>query len=57
MGVAVCFGSFLTFYPTYSIDKLNISLETAGLLMSAFPIGGIVGTLSSGPLSPVVGKA
>lgn len=56
VGVAVCFGSFLTFYPTYAIDRLGISLETAGLLMSAFPIGGIVGTLSSGPLSQWVGR-
>ena len=57
VGVAICFGAILTFYPTYSIDKLNISLETAGLLMSAFPVGGIVGTLSSGTAIPVDGKA
>ena len=56
IGVAVCFGSFLTFYPTYAIDKLGISLETAGLLMSAFPVGGICGTLASGPLSQWVGR-
>ena len=56
VGVAICFGAILTFYPTYSIDKLNISLETAGLLMSAFPVGGIVGTLSSGPLSQWMGR-
>lgn len=56
IGVAICFGSFLTFYPTYAIDNLGISLETAGLLMSAFPIGGIVGTLSSGPLSQWAGR-
>ncbi len=56
IGVAICFGSFLTFYPTYSIDKLGISLETAGLLMSAFPVGGIVGTLASGPLSQWAGR-
>ena len=56
LGVAVCFGSFLTFYPTYAIDKLDISLETAGLLMSAFPIGGVCGTLASGPLSQWTGR-
>ena len=56
VGVAICFGAILTFYPTYSIEKLNISLETAGLLMSAFPVGGIVGTLSSGPLSQWMGR-
>lgn len=56
VGVAICFGSFLTFYPTYAIEKLAISLETAGLLMSAFPIGGIVGTLASGPLSQWAGR-
>ena len=56
LGVAVCFGSFLTFYPTYAIDKLGIPLETAGLLMSAFPVGGVVGTLASGPLSQWAGR-
>ena len=56
LGVAVCFGSFLTFYPSYAIDKLDISLETAGLLMSAFPVGGVCGTLASGPLSQWVGR-
>ena len=56
LGVAVCFGSFLTFYPTYAIDKLGVSLETAGLLMSAFPVGGVCGTLASGPLSQWAGR-
>ncbi len=56
IGVAVCFGSFLTFYPTYAIDRLDISLETAGLLMSAFPVGGICGTLATGPLSQWMGQ-
>ncbi|MDE2803156.1 MAG: MFS transporter [Chloroflexota bacterium] len=56
LGVAICFGSFLTFYPTYAIDKLDISLETAGLLMSAFPVGGVCGTLASGPLSQWAGR-
>lgn len=56
IGVAICFGSFLTFYPTYAIDKLDISLETAGLLMSAFPVGGVCGTLASGPLSQWAGR-
>ena len=56
LGVAVCFGSFLTFYPTYAINKLDIPLETAGLLMSAFPVGGVCGTLASGPLSQWAGR-
>lgn len=56
LGVAVCFGSFLTFYPSYAIEKLDVSLETAGLLMSAFPVGGVCGTLASGPLSQWVGR-
>ena len=56
VGVAISFGAFLTFYPTYSIDRLGISLETAGLLMSAFPMGGICGTLASGPLSQWAGR-
>lgn len=56
MGAAVAFGSFMTFYPTYAIDRLDISLETAGLLMGVFPVGATLGTLVAGPLSQMVGR-
>ena len=56
MGAAVAFGSFMTFYPTYAIDRLDISLETAGLLMGVFPVGATLGTLMAGPLSQMVGR-
>ena len=56
MGAAVAFGSFMTFYPTYAIDHLGISLEKAGLLMGVFPVGATLGTLSAGPLSQMVGR-
>ena len=56
MGAAVAFCSFMTFYPTYAIDRLDISLETAGLLMGVFPVGATLGTLVAGPLSQMVGR-
>ena len=46
----------MTFYPTYALEKLDISLTTVGLLMAAFPIGGVVGSMSAGALSELIGR-
>lgn len=56
IGGAMAFASFITFYPTYAIDRLGLSLTGAGLVMSAFPIGAMVGSISSGPLSQLLGR-
>ena len=56
MGAAVAFASFITFYPTYALEKLNISLTAAGLLMAAFSMGGIVGSVFAGALSELIGR-
>jgi len=56
VGAAVAFASFMTFYPTYAMDHLNISLTTVGIVMAAFPVGGILGSLSAGTLSQLMGK-
>ena len=56
VGAAVTFASFMTFYPTYAMEHLGISLTTVGLLMAAFPLGGMLGSLSSGALSQLIGK-
>jgi len=56
VGAALVFASFMTFYPTYALEHLNISLTTVGLLMAAFPVGGILGSLSAGTLSQLIGK-
>ena len=56
MGAAAAFASFMTFYPTYALEKLGISLAAAGLLMAAFPIGGIVGSVFGGALSTFIGR-
>ena len=56
IGEAVAFASFMTFYPTYALDHLNVSLTTVGLLMASFPVGGILGSLSAGPLSQLIGR-
>ena len=55
LGAAITFASYMTFYPTYAMDHLGISLSTVGVLMAAFPAGGILGSLSSGPLSQTIG--
>ena len=56
IGAAVAFASFMTFYPTYAMEHLGISLTAVGLLMAAFPVGGIVGSLSAGALSQLIGR-
>ena len=56
IGIACTFGSFMTFYPSYSIEYMNISVGTAGLLMSAFPLGGIFGSVLGGALSQKIGR-
>ncbi len=55
MGQAAAFASIATFYPTYAIDRLGISITTAGLLMSLFPLGSIAGSIFSGAASQAVG--
>ncbi len=56
MGAALAFASFMTFYPTYSLEKMDISLADAGVLMAAFPIGGIAGSVFGGALSEKIGR-
>ncbi len=56
MGVAVCFASFLTFYPTYAIESLGISKTLAGLTMGFFSLGSMFGSIAAGPLSQMTGR-
>ena len=56
LGAAVTFASFITFYPTYAIDQLDLSMKAVGALMSFFPLGAIAGTLIAGPLSQMWGR-
>jgi MFS family permease len=56
VGLAFTFGAFATFYPAYVIDKFGFSLSTVGILFGFMPIGSIVGSISSGPLSQIIGK-
>jgi predicted MFS family arabinose efflux permease len=56
VGAAVAFAAFMVFYPTYAMDQMNISLITVGLLMGALPLGGILGSLSAGALSEIIGR-
>jgi len=56
IGVACTFASFITFYPSYSMEHLNISVSKAGLLMSAFPLGGMLGSIFGGVVSQKIGR-
>jgi len=56
VGAATAFAAFLTFYPTYALDHLGISLTAVGLLVSVFAVGGLAGGLVVGPLSQWMGR-
>ena len=56
IGAAVCFASFLTFYPSYAIDSMGISRTVAGFTMGLFSMGAMVGSLAAGPLSQMTGR-
>ena len=56
IGAAVCFASFLTFYPTYAIESMGISRTVAGLTMGLFSAGAMLGSLAAGPLSQMTGR-
>lgn len=55
-GGGIAFASFFTFFPTYAVDSVGYSLTEIGSLFAAFPIGGVVGSLSAGPISNVIGR-
>ncbi len=50
-GGAMAWATFVSFFPTFAQEEHGLSLITVGLLFSAFPIGGTIGSLSVGPLS------
>ena len=50
-GGAMAWATFVTFFPTFALEEHGLSLITVGLLFSAFPIGGTIGSLLVGPLS------
>ena len=54
-GAAITFGAMLTFYPSFVIDRLGISVTTAGIMMGIFSIGSIFGSMVSGPMSQYTG--
>ena len=50
----MAFAAFLTYFPTYAITSLGLSLAAAGGLLALFPVGQVLGALSAGPLSNLV---
>ena len=50
-GAAAAFASVITFWPTYALDSLPLSLEEIGLLLTLFPLGGMIAAFVGGPLS------
>jgi len=50
-GAAAAFASVITFWPTYALNSLPLSLEEIGLLLTLFPFGGMIAAFVGGPLS------
>ena len=50
-GGAMAWASFITFFPTFALDKHGLSLVQIGVIFSAFPIGATIGSLTVGLLS------
>jgi len=55
-GAALAFGSVMTFWPTFALDSLNLSLTDVGMLMTLFPAGGVAASFLAGPLSDLIGR-
>lgn len=56
VGAAITFASFMTFWPTFMIEMRDVPIEQAGPLFSLYPIGGILGSLSAGSVSELIGR-
>ena len=50
IGTAMAFGSFINFWPTFAVERQGVSLGQAGALLTFFPLGGMVGAFTAGPL-------
>ena len=50
-GAAAAWASVLTFFPTYALESLALSLDEIGLLFTLFPFGGMIAAFMGGPLS------
>ncbi len=50
-GGAIAWASFITFFPTFALETHGLSLIAVGVIFSAFPIGGTIGSLTVGLLS------
>ena len=48
-GGAMAWASFITFFPTFALEKHGLSLVQVGVIFSAFPIGATIGSLTVGP--------
>ena len=50
-GAALAWAAVMTFWPTYAMESLSLSLSSAGAFMILFPLGGIAASFAAGPLS------
>lgn len=50
-GAASAFASVMTFWPTFALEVLPLSLEGVGALLSLFTLGGMAASFLGGPLS------
>lgn len=44
-GTSLVWIAMFTFYPTYAVDKLGLTLTQAGLVLSALPLGSMIASL------------
>lgn len=55
MGGLVAWAAFATFWPTFMVQERGLSIAAAGALMSLFPLGSVIGAISSGFISNRLG--
>jgi MFS family permease len=56
IGAAFPFACFVTFYPTFLLETMDLEIEAVGFLMSLFPLGSVLGSFSAGPISQLIGR-
>ncbi len=54
VGAVSAFASVMTFWPTFALEVLPLSLEGVGALLSLFTLGGMMASFMGGPLSNLI---
>lgn len=56
MGGATAYMNSMLFLPTHFVEERGFSLQTAGLINSLMPLGGMLASFTVGPLSDRIGR-